>query len=71
MTKTHLKVHAFDSSSEDGMPDSVARGYHAQGLRGTACGYMRLVSFDLDQVTCIYCRRKLQLDARTAAAAGE
>lgn len=71
MTKTHLKIHAFDSRSEHGMPDSVARGYHAQGLRGTACGYMRLVSFDHGEVTCIPCRRKLKLDGRTAVAAGE
>lgn len=59
MTKREPKIHAFSPDPERGMPIALSQEMYAQGLRGTKCGYMRRVSFDPAQVTCYYCRRKL------------
>lgn len=53
------KVHLFSNHAERLMPDYIFNQYHADGYRGTACGYMRKnTTTDKSKVTCFYCSRK-------------
>ena len=53
------KIHAFSPDPERGMPVHISTELYAQGLRGTVCGYMRKVTFDQSQVTCLHCLRQM------------
>jgi hypothetical protein len=53
------KIHAFSPDPERGMPIDVSKELYAQGLRGTACGYMRKVTCDHSKVTCLHCLRQV------------
>jgi len=56
---TKAKIQAFNPDPERGMPIDISKEMYAQGLRGTVCGYMRKVTFDNTQVTCLHCLRQL------------
>lgn len=53
------KIHAFSPDPERGMPIDISKELYAQDLRGTVCGYMRKVTFDHSQVTCLHCLRQM------------
>ena len=54
-----MKTHLYDSRTLSRAPDFVKNRYDREGLKGSACGYVRKATkTNLDEVTCKICLSK-------------
>ena len=55
----YMKTHLYDSRTLSRAPDFVKNRYDREGLKGSACGYVRkATTTNLDEVTCKICLSK-------------
>jgi hypothetical protein len=54
-----MKLHYRDNNTDFMMPYDMRMEYLSDGLKGSACGYMRKTTMDKSKVTCKLCIREI------------
>lgn len=61
-----MKTHFYSFATDRAMPRYQRAEYHAGGLRGTLCGYMRRTTTNREAVTCSRCKKLMREQERAA-----